>query len=78
MQHAGVVLGVGGVANHFFHLLDGAKTGYLGRAVLTSTVSAVTAACLVLRRVVFEQVGGFDADNLPVAFNDVDLCLRDT
>ena len=76
VQHAGVVLGVGGVANHFFHLLDGAETGYLGRAVLTSTVSAVTAACLVLRRAVFEQVGGFDAHNLPVAFNDVDLCLR--
>ena len=76
VQHGGVVLGVGGVANHFFHLLPRDDKGPIGRAVLTSTVSAVTAACLVVRKSVFDEVGGFDADNLPVAFNDVDLCLK--
>ena len=50
--------------------------GYNGRAVITQNYSAVTAACMVMRREVFEQAGGFDVQNLGVAFNDVDLCLR--
>ena len=76
VQHAGVLLGAGGVAGHYFHLFDANDPGYFGRAVMTSSVSAVTAACLVVRRSVFDEVGGFDAANLPVAFNDVDLCLK--
>ena len=76
VQHAGVLLGPGGVAGHYFHLVDGDDFGYFGRAVMTSSVAAVTAACLVVRRSVFDEVGGFDAENLPVAFNDVDLCLK--
>ena len=76
VQHAGVVLGPGGVAGHLFHLLDAHDPGYFGRAVMTSTVAAVTAACVVVRKAVFEEVGGFDEENLAVAFNDVDLCLK--
>ena len=76
VQHAGVLLGPGGVAGHYFHLVGGDQLGYFGRAVMTSSVAAVTAACLVVRRTVFDEVGGFDAENLPVAFNDVDLCLK--
>ena len=76
IQHAGVVLGPGGVAGHLFHLLEATDPGYFGRAVMTSTVSAVTAACFVVRKAVFEEVGGFDEENLAVAFNDVDICLK--
>ena len=76
VQHAGVLLGPGGVAGHMFHLLEMSDPGYFGRAVLASDVSAVTAACLVVRKSVFLEVGGFDSVNLPVAFNDVDLCLK--
>lgn len=76
IQHAGVIVGLGGVAGHW-HL--GAKrgmTGYSGRAALTQDLSAVTAACMVMRRSVFDEVGGMDEEHLPVAYNDIDLCLR--
>jgi O-antigen biosynthesis protein len=76
VQHGGVVLGVGGVANHFNHLLSRWDPGYFGRNLLTSSVSAVTGACLVVRRSVFEEVGGLNEIDLAVAFNDVDFCLR--
>ncbi|THD73086.1 MAG: glycosyltransferase [Bradyrhizobium sp.] len=76
VQHGGVVLGVGGVANHFNHLLPREEFGYFGRSIMRSTVSAVTGACLVVRKPIFEEVNGLDEINLPVAFNDVDLCLR--
>jgi glycosyltransferase involved in cell wall biosynthesis/SAM-dependent methyltransferase len=76
VQHAGVVLGVGHGAGHFFHLASRDDTGYFGFLVLTRRVSAVTAACMALRRSVYLEVGGLDEDNFPVAFNDVDFCLR--
>jgi glycosyltransferase involved in cell wall biosynthesis/SAM-dependent methyltransferase len=78
IQHAGVILGLGGnpgVAGHFY---KGQPRGYQGqasRALLCQNLSAVTAACLLVRRQVFEEVDGFD-ENLAIAFNDVDLCLR--
>jgi O-antigen biosynthesis protein len=75
IQHAGVVTGLGGVAGHSHHKLSGGTPGYFGHVVCTSNVSAVTAACLMCRREVFEQVGGFD-EGLTVSFNDVDLCLK--
>jgi GT2 family glycosyltransferase len=75
IQHAGVVVGMGGVAGHVHRLYASRDLGYFGRASLIQDVSAVTAACLVMRRRVFERAGGFDTE-LPVAFNDVDLCLR--
>jgi len=82
IQHAGVVLGVGrfedgpGIAGHFGFHAPPTDEGYHGQFVLTREVSAVTGACLALRRPVFDRVGGLDAVNLPVALNDVDLCLR--
>ncbi|WP_459677229.1 glycosyltransferase family 2 protein [Acidisoma sp. 7E03] len=82
VQHAGVVLGVGthaggpGVAGHFGHGAERDDTGYFGQLMLTREVSAVTGACLALRRDVYLQAGGLDEINLPISFNDVDLCLR--
>ncbi|MBN3732276.1 glycosyltransferase family 2 protein [Burkholderia sp. Tr-20390] len=76
VQHAGVVMGIGGFASHAHRLYPSTHPGYAGRAALVQNFSAVTGACLVMRREVFRAVGGFDEENLPVAFNDVDLCLR--
>ena len=76
VQHAGVVLGVGGVADHAHRGLSAHDPGYMARAVCAQDLSAVTAACMLCRRHVFDEVGGFDAANLHVAFNDVDLCLK--
>ncbi|WP_232628649.1 glycosyltransferase family 2 protein [Methylobacterium sp. Leaf118] len=76
IQHGGIVLGIGGIAGHSHLGLPGDAPGYFARMVLTQEVSAVTGACLAMRRAVFEEVGGFDAEALAVAFNDVDLCLR--
>ncbi len=75
IQHAGVVLGSHGVGRHAY---GGKPRGYRGqgaRALLTQSYPAVTAACLVVRRQVFEEVAGFD-ERLQVAFNDIDFCLR--
>lgn len=76
VQHAGVVLGVGGVAGHAQKHAAGSDTGYFGRLVLTQEVSAVTGACLLTRTELYRQVGGLDADQLRIAFNDVDFCLK--
>ncbi len=76
VQHGGVVLGVGGVANHFNHLLPRWTFGYFGRNVLTSSVSAVTGACMIVRKSLFEEVGGLNETDLAVSFNDVDFCLK--
>jgi GT2 family glycosyltransferase len=76
LQHGGIVLGVGGVAGHSHLGLPGDEPGYFARMVLTQEVSAVTGACLAVRTEAFAEVGGFDAEHLAVAFNDVDLCLR--
>lgn len=76
LQHAGVMLGIGGVAGHGHKGFAGDHPGYFSQLVLTRRVSAVTAACLVMRRELYQRVGGLDAEHLAVAFNDVDLCLR--
>jgi len=80
LQHAGVVLGVGDVAERVAgHLYAGAGSnhpGYQGHLVLPRNLSAVTAACLAIRKDVYQSVGGMDAEHLAVAFNDVDLCLK--
>jgi GT2 family glycosyltransferase len=75
LQHGGVIIGAGGVAGHAHLRLPRVQPGYFSRAVLQQEVSAVTGACLVIRRSVFEEVGGLD-ERIAVAFNDVDLCLR--
>ncbi|RYF61205.1 MAG: glycosyltransferase family 2 protein [Comamonadaceae bacterium] len=76
LQHGGVLLGIGGVAVHANKGLPKGLNGYAGRAALVQSFSAVTAACLVIRKSIFREVGGLDEVNLKVAFNDVDLCLR--
>lgn len=76
IQHAGIALGVGGIANHFGYNAPRWDTGYFGRNMLTSSVSAVTGACLIVRKSVFEEVGGLNATDLAVAYNDVDFCLK--
>lgn len=76
VQHAGVVLGIGGVAGHVHRYLGGTEPGYYFRAIATQNYSVVTAACLAVRKSVFAEVGGLDAINLKVAFNDVDFCLK--
>ncbi len=75
IQHAGVVLGIGGVAGHSHKHLHTSQPGYISQAVSINNYSAVTAACLMCRREVFEKVGGFEED-LAIAFNDVDFCLK--
>ena len=76
VQHAGVVLGVGGVADHAFRGIPGQAPGYVMRAMVAQQISAVTAACMLVRRSAFDAVGGFDEAELAVAFNDVDLCVK--
>ncbi|MGH8501275.1 MAG: glycosyltransferase [Gammaproteobacteria bacterium] len=76
IQHAGIVVGVGGVAGHSHKLFRRGDPGYFGRLSLAHNVSGVTGACLLARRAVLDECGGLDAENLKVAFNDVDLCLK--
>lgn len=76
IQHAGVVLGVGGGAAHAHRLQNPEEEGYFWRHALPQFTSAVTAACLVVLRERFLEVGGLDAQAFAVAFNDVDLCMK--
>lgn len=75
IQHAGVILGLHGVAGHAYCGKPRGWPGQMGRAQLVQNLSAVTAACLLVRREVLERVGGLE-ERLGVAFNDIDLCLR--
>ncbi len=75
LQHVGVVLGMGGVARHSFHQAPGNSTGYRGRHSLAHSVSCVTAACMVIRKTTWEELGGLN-EQLAVSFNDVDFCIR--
>ena len=76
IQHAGVVLGLYGVAAHGHRHFPRNTVGYFGRPMLVQNTSAVTAACMLVPKRVFEQVGGYDQVNLTVGYNDVDLCLK--
>lgn len=76
IQHAGTVVGLGGVAAHSHKKFPADSDGYFGFINTIRNTSAVTAACMMLRKKVFEEAGGFDEENLPVGFNDVDLCLE--
>jgi len=75
IQHAGVILGLGDVAGHVYHGAPHDTVGYMGRLKITQNVSATTAACMMIKRKVFEDIGCFDVE-FPNSFNDVDLCLR--
>ena len=76
IQHAGVILGIGGVAGHAFRTFPEDYSGQMNRANLIHNVSAVTGACLAIENRKFQIVGGFDDKKLAVAFNDVDICLK--
>ena len=75
IQHAGVCLGLGGVAGRFFSGVDHRNVGYMGRLIYAQNLSAVSAACMMVRRDVWDEVGGLD-ETFSVEFNDVDLCMR--
>ena len=75
IQHAGVIVGFGGIAGHAFIGAPRNENGYFSRIICAQDLSAVTAACMMVKKIVFEEVGGFDT-NLKVAFNDVDLCMK--
>ncbi|MEG3755799.1 glycosyltransferase family 2 protein [Psychromonas arctica] len=76
LQHGGVITGLGGVAGHSHKYFPKGHPGYFKRLQVTQNLSAVTAACLGVRKAVFEEVGGLDEENLTIAFNDVDFCLK--
>lgn len=75
LQHGGVIIGLGGIAGHSHKYLEKGAVGYFGRAALPQALSAVTAACLMVKASIFREVNGLD-EGLSVAFNDVDFCLR--
>ena len=71
-----MVIGIGGVAGHSHKHLHRSAPGYFSRAQLIQTYSAVTAACLLIKKSIYHEVNGLDEDNFAIAFNDVDFCLR--
>lgn len=76
LQHGGVVVGLGGVAGHVFHRAKRGAPGYFDRLQLQQNCTAVTAACMVVRKELFDSLGGFDEEHLAINFNDIDFCLR--
>lgn len=76
LQHGGVIMGPLGLAGHSHKMLQRGHHGYFGRASLIQGFSAVTAACLIVKKSIFEEVGGLNEVDLKIAFNDVDLCLK--
>lgn len=75
IQHAGVLVGAGGVADHVFKNMNSYEPGYMGRAISSQDLTCVTGACLMIKKSVFEEVGGL-TEEFAVAYNDVDLCLK--
>ena len=75
IQHAGVIIGIGGVAGHAHKYFGRNDYGYVSRACISQNLSACTAACLLIKKDVFDKVQGFD-EGFAVAFNDVDLCMK--
>ena len=76
IQHAGVIIGIGGAAGHAHKYFDRNHIGYFARLNLVQNYSAVTAACLMVKKSIYEEVHGLDKKDLKAAFNDVDFCLR--
>jgi O-antigen biosynthesis protein len=76
IQHAGVFVGIGGAAAHGFRFLPREAPGYMGRLHSVQNVTAVTAACMLVRKSIYEDVGGLDEGKLTVAFNDIDFCMK--
>lgn len=76
VQHAGIVLGIGGIGSEAFKYIHKSDDGYIHRAFLIGNYSAVTGACMAVRKSVWGEVNGFDEENVPNAYSDVDFCLR--
>lgn len=76
LQHAGVIVGMGGFADHIHRNDEPSSTGYLARLRVPHELSAVTGACVAVQKHKFWAINGFDGENLPVELNDIDLCLR--
>jgi len=76
IQHAGIILGIGGIADHGHKHFGRDEAGYCSRLKLVQNLSAVTGACLLVRKSIFEEVSGLDEENLAIAYNDVDFCLK--
>lgn len=76
VQHGGVILGLGGVAGHAHRFFPRSHAGYQNRLSLVQNLSAITAACLLVRREVYDEVDGLNEQDLTVAYNDVDFCLK--
>jgi O-antigen biosynthesis protein len=76
IQHAGVILGIGGIAGHSHKYMPGKDFGYFSRLMLPQNLSAVTGACMLVRKEVYQELGGLNEEDLKIAFNDVDFCLR--
>jgi GT2 family glycosyltransferase len=76
VQHAGVTIGMGNAAGHIHRLEDGDAPGYQNRCIATQNMMAVTAACLITPRALFEELGGLNEELFKVAYNDIDYCLR--
>lgn len=75
IQHAGVIIGIGGVAGHSHKYFDRSQMGFTGRLKVVQDLSAVTAACLMVSKEIYDEVGGLDED-FKVALNDVDFCMK--
>jgi O-antigen biosynthesis protein len=76
IQHGGVIIGLGGIAGHAHRQFQRNNPGYFSRLYQVQNLSAVTGACLMVKKAVYQDIGGMDEKHLPVAFNDVDFCLR--
>lgn len=77
IQHAGIVIGAGDIASHVHRFFPDTDPGYCGRASVVQNLTAVTGACMVMRKSVYREAGGLD-EHLAVSFNDIDLCLKTT
>ena len=76
IQHAGIIMGLGGAAAHSHRYFPKEHPGYIGRLKMVQNLSGVTGACLLVRREIYNEVGGLDEENLKIAYNDVDFCLK--
>ncbi|MDS4040866.1 MAG: glycosyltransferase [Candidatus Competibacter sp.] len=76
VQHGGVIVGLGGVAGHFHKYFDREAPGYFCRLIVIQNLSAITAACLIVKKALYEKIGGFNEKDLAIDFNDIDFCLR--